>query len=84
MHIQNWTPCSNLANSHRKWFLTVSKTADRPVGFSSYAGDEEERQAKLLRRGEKKGVRLTVDCAVAYDLADIVNPVSLAKDPAAV
>ena len=42
---------------------------------------EEEGQAKLLRWCKKKGVRLAADCAVACDLADIVNPIGLPKDP---
>src|SRR5207253_2768275 len=38
----------------------------------------------LLHRCEKKCVRLAADRAVPHDLADIVNPVRLPKDPAGV
>ena len=59
-------------------------TADTPFVSFSCRDEEDESQAKLLRRREKKGVRLAADGAVPNDLAGIINPVRLPQHPTAV
>ena len=73
-----------VANAHRGDGKRFIVRADSSARANSGANFEEEGQAKLLHWCEKKGVRLSVNRAVAYDLADVVNPIGFPQDPTGV